>query len=69
MLQLSLPKDKEIVNISLSDIHGKIIQEHLKFESLDNKISFAPNDLEHGIYFIKATTNDGQQKTLKLIRQ
>ena len=63
------PEDKEIKFISVVDISGKIIQEQLKFERSDFKINFKISDLEKGMYFILATTQDGQQKTLKLIYQ
>jgi hypothetical protein len=67
-LKLNYPNDRTLVQITLTDIQGKIIQENLQFEQSNQGVAFTSENLQKGVYFLHATTIEGEQKTLKLIR-
>ncbi len=64
---LNLVTEKNISNVSLYSIEGKLIR---TFSSLDeSKVQLDLSALVSGTYVVKATINDGQTKTFKVIKK
>jgi hypothetical protein len=64
-LQISTLK-QENVSLSLYNISGEVVKENTIISN--RKIEFNNSDLPSGMYFLKATLNSGETKTIKIIK-